>query len=258
MPIGVVFGDKSMKAAEADMVATIGQNRDINKAQSAGYVTATGTSARAASEAQPLLNEMAINVSKTVAGKGFDTPGVTFAGRAQLANVGNTILRSLGVSDPKYMLSEADTRQALAEKFNAIQSLGLARGAGQESLGALQAVMASMPQTTMPPEAQAQLAAQLLMLSKKSRDREAHMNEYGHISQNSFARANEAFETDNPNNNYLSQVTMLKDLILKDPKAGEMMATGRVSAKQIEDAFRARAERLKQPYVPGLSQYFTR
>jgi hypothetical protein len=258
MPIGVVFGDKSMKAAETDMDATIGPNRDINKAQSAGYVSATGTSARAASEAQPLLNEMAINVSKTVAGKGFDTPGVTFAGRAQLANVGNTILRSLGVSDPKYMLSEADTRQALAEKFNAIQSLGLARGAGQESLGALQAVMASMPQTTMPPEAQAQLAAQLLMLSKKSRDREAHMNEYGRISQNSFARANEAFETDNPNNNYLSQVTMLKDLILKDPKAVEMMATGRVSAKQIEDAFRARAERLKQPYVPGLSQYFTR
>jgi hypothetical protein len=208
----------------------------------------------AAREAGAPLFETALNVSKTVAGKGFDAPGAAYPARAQLASAANTLARAFGYTGPQF--SATDTQQALQNKFNNVQALAMARGGGQESLGALQSMIEALPRTDMPPDAQAQVTANLLMLNQQAKDRDSHRIMYGEKSFQSFVSAGDAFRRDNPEARYTQEVDLLKTVIRNDPKAIEMLIGGRASAPQIEEYFKALASRMGKPYIPGISRYF--
>jgi beta-glucosidase-like glycosyl hydrolase len=197
---------------------------------------------------------MVVNVSKTVAGKGFDAPGTAYAARAQLAGAANTIARALGYQGPAF--SDADTRQALQEKFNNVQGLAMASAGGQESLGALRAMVEALPRTDMPPDAQAQIAAQLLMLNQKAKDRDLHRVEYGQRSMQSFTAANAGFTADNPEARYIQEEMLLKSAIRNDPQAIALLTSGRATTAEVESFFRELSRKTGVQYIPGMSRYF--
>jgi lysozyme family protein len=249
-----LFGNRSMALADKEPEATLGPNPEVARKLSGDYANSTAAGGRAASEAAPTMNEMVLNVSKTVAGKGFDAPGTAYAARAQLAGVANTVARALGYQGPAF--SEADTRQALQEKFNNVQGLAMASAGGQESLGALRAMVEALPRTDMPPDAQAQIAAQLLMLNQKAKDRDLHRVEYGQRSMQSFTAANSGFTADNPDTRYLQEMALLKSAIRNDPKAIDILTSGRATPQQVEQYFKELSRKTGVQYTPGISRYF--
>lgn len=249
-----LFGSRSMALADKEPEATLGPNPEVARKLSADYANSTAAGGRAASEAAPTMNEMVLNVSKTVAGKGFDAPGTAYAARAQLAGAANTVARALGYQGPAF--SEADTRQALQEKFNNVQGLAMASAGGQESLGALRAMVEALPRTDMPPDAQAQIAAQLLMLNQKAKDRDLHRVEYGQRSMQSFTAANSGFTADNPDTRYLQEMALLKSAIRNDPKAIDILTSGRATPQQVEQYFKELSRKTGVQYTPGISRYF--
>jgi len=248
------FGRASQAAAERDIEATLGPNGAAAQATSAAYMNASRAQGDAARDAGAPLFETALNVSKTVAGKGFDAPGAAYPARAQLANAANTLARAFGYTGPPF--SATDTQQQLAQKYNIIQAAAQARGGGQESLGALQTMIEALPRTDMSPDAQAQVTANLLMLNQMAKDRDAHRIKYGERSFQSFVAAGDAFRQDNPEARYTREVDLLKTVIRNDPKAIEMLVGGRATGPQIEEYFKKIAERSGKPYIPGVSRYF--
>lgn len=249
-----VFGRRSEALVEKELEASLGPNPEVARKVSTDYANSAAAGGRAATEAAPTMNEMVLNVSKTVAGKGFDAPGTAYAARAQLAGAANTIARALGYQGPAF--SEADTRQALQEKFNNVQGLAMASSGGQESLGALRAMIEALPRTDMPPDAQAQIAAQLLMLNQKAKDRDRHRVAYGERSMQSFTAANTAFGDDNPDTRYLQEMSLLKSAIRNDPKAIDILTSGRATPAQVEEYFKELSRKTGVQYTPGISRYF--
>jgi hypothetical protein len=249
-----VFGRRSEALVEKELEASLGPNPDVARKVSTDYANSAAAGGRAATEAAPTMNEMVLNVSKTVAGKGFDAPGTAYAARAQLAGAANTIARALGYQGPAF--SDTDTRQALQEKFNNVQGLAMASAGGQESLGALRAMVEALPRTDMPPDAQAQIAAQLLMLNQKAKDRDRHRVAYGERSMQSFTAANTAFGDDNPDTRYLQEMSLLKSAIRNDPKAIDILTSGRATPAQVEEYFKELSRKTGVQYTPGISRYF--
>ena len=249
-----LFGSRSMALADKEPEATLGPNAETARELSRSYSKAAEAGGRAASDAATTLNQMVVNVSKTVAGKGFDAPGTAYAARAQLAGAANTIARALGYQGPAF--SDTDTRQALQEKFNNVQGLAMASAGGQESLGALRAMVEALPRTDMPPDAQAQIAAQLLMLNQKAKDRDLHRVEYGQRSMQSFTAANAGFTADNPEARYIQEEMLLKSAIRNDPKAIDILTSGRATQQQVEEYFKELSRKTGVQYTPGISRYF--
>ena len=249
-----VFGRRSEALVEKELEASLGPNPEVARKVSTDYANSAAAGGRAATEAAPTMNEMVLNVSKTVAGKGFDAPGTAYAARAQLAGAANTIARAFGYQGPAF--SDTDTRQALQEKFNNVQGLAMASSGGQESLGALRAMIEALPRTDMPPDAQAQIAAQLLMLNQKAKDRDRHRVAYGERSMQSFTAANTAFGDDNPDTRYLQEMSLLKSAIRNDPKAIDILTGGRATPTQVEEYFKELSRRTGVQYTPGISRYF--
>jgi hypothetical protein len=249
-----VFGSNSQRAADKDIEATLGPNGQTAQEVSRRYATTTESSASAAREAATGLNEMTLNVARVVAGKGYDAPGTAYAARAELARAANTVARALGYKGEPF--SEADKLQDLQAKFNTLQAADIARGGGQESYNALRTMIEALPRTDMAPDAQAQIAAQLLMLNRKAQDRDEHRIRYGERSMQSFTAAGNAFTADNPETRYVREVDLIKNVIRYDPQAVELLTSGRATPAQVEEYFKNVAKKIGKPFVPGIGRYF--
>ena len=116
--------------------------------------------------------------------------------------------------------------------------------------------MEAVPKGDMTPDAQAQLASQLWVLSQKAKDREAHMQRYGQDSYNSYVMAGRAFDQENPSAKYMQQINLMKQAILTRPQAIKMMTTGQADPQVVEDFFKRLAKEKGIPYTPGMSRMF--
>jgi len=253
VPQGVVYDNDSQQRALMDRKQAFVPGGDEVRAQSLKYANGVNTAANSAQQTRNLVNEMAMNVANVVAGKGLEAPGFAFPARAQAFEVMNFIQKQY---DPKAQpFSDADTKQQLADKYNALIATATTAGANQDTLGALQTVYRAMPQTNMSPDAQAQLAAELLVYNRRERDRQAHLQRWNQASMNNPYSAGADFDEKN-SKQYLQAIDLIKDVIRRDNKTFAALVKGNVSPEQVEAGFKEAAKRLGKPYVPGMSRFF--
>jgi hypothetical protein len=252
------LGENSVKLAKADANNVYGEGGDKLISDSRTYETATAKDAAAAQENVHNMNELASIVSKQSNQKGFETPGLAFAQRAQVVGAIDTIARGLGGEG----IGSAKTTSDLNSKLQALYGLALSKGADQNTLGALQSLMAAIPSQSMTPDAQATLASQLIVANRSPIDRQDHMIKYREdVPENKYtgnlARASYAFDQDN-RARVLPDQQLIKQAMLTQPVMMEKITQGRMSPEQIETFFHTLARDYKLPYSGSLNRYFQR
>lgn len=258
IPQGVVYDSDSDQRAKLDRKQAFMPGGDEVRAQSLRYANGVNSAANAAAQTRNLINEMTMNVANVVRGKGLEAPGFAFPARAQAVEVMNFFQKQF---DPKgelkpWVISDLDTKQQLADKYNALIATATAAGANQDTLGALQTVYKAMPQTNMSPDAQAQLAAELLVYNRRELDRQLHLQRWNQASMNNPYSAGADFNEKN-GKQYLQSIDLVKDLIRHDTgQLYQKFMKGQYSPEQIESFFKEAAKRSGKPYVPGMSRYF--
>lgn len=256
---GVSFGRTSNQFVQQEPQMTMGFNAEANKKISENYALNTAAGADKAREAAPMLSEMAMNTAKIIKEPGLGAPGAGFYDRANLISVGNTFGRMIEpLVGMKINVGNADSLAAVSRKISTLSAAEIARNGGQEGVRALELIGDALPQGNMPPDAQAELASQLYVLSHKAKDREAHMQRYGQDSYGSYVMAGRAFDQDNPNANYVQYQKMLKAAMLTRPEALKMMTSGEADPAVVEDFFKRLAAQQKIQYRPGMSRMFMR
>tara|TARA_R110000822_G_scaffold143954_3_gene282465 strand:+ start:2159 stop:5983 length:3825 start_codon:yes stop_codon:yes gene_type:complete len=248
-----IFGNSSRQLAQKDAYRTMGLTPAGAAQVSKDYETSTAAAALAANNNTTIINSLAGNTSKIVNAQGLDAPGKTNEFRANIANGVNTLARSMGYKGEDILAG--DTNAAIQNKLNTFLASQATEAAGQHNLGALRTLLGSMAQGDMPPQAQAKIAAQIMSMTQKAKDRDAHREVFGDVSGGSFATAGKAFE-DDTRGRYEREERLLGALILKDPQAVEKLTTGTKSPQVIEQYFRNLSKATGVPYTPGLSRYF--
>lgn len=254
VPNGVVFDQSTADRAREDRRMGFGPNAQTVRQTAQDYTKAVNGSANVARQTTPVLNEMALNVSNAIQQSGFNAPGTTFSDRANIVRALNTAANAVGYKGKPF--GEADTIDSLSEKFKALQGAAMVAGINQESLGALQAMMSALPNPNMDADAQAQLAAQMLVLNRKDKDRNIHLQRYNQESRNMPYSAGSAFDEKN-SQQYLAAVDLVKDLVKYGNQDLKKMLTGQYKPEQIEKIFQESARISGKPYVPGMSRFFT-
>lgn len=248
-----IFGNSSRQLAQKDAYRTMGLTPAGAAQVSKDYETSTAAAGVAANQNTPIINSLAGNTSKIVNAQGLDAPGKTNEFRANIANGVNTLARSMGYKGDDILAG--DTNAAIQNKLNTFLASQSTEAAGQHNLGALRTMLGAMAQPDMPPQAQAKIAAQIMSMTQKAKDRDAHREVFGDVSGGSFATAGKAFD-DDTRGRYEREERLLSALILKDPQAVEKLTTGTKSPQVIEQYFRNLSKATGVPYTPGLSRYF--
>jgi hypothetical protein len=183
----------------------------------------------------------------------FTVPGWRADDRAQASNVLDTIARSLGVGEMGYSFGQAATAVAIANKVNTLRANMLARGAGEKALGALDAYKEAAPNKSMPPDAAAELAAQLMVAQQRQIDQNdfasLYMKDSGGVLGTRFGSS---FDASHPAQKYQAEATALKNLMLSPAgrQIFQIYSSGRATSANMEKVLTQKGA------TPGIGRYF--
>ena len=236
---GVIYDDESRKLAQEDkkikfstdpsLVRTAEESRKI-------YAPKTMLDANAARDNTPYLNELSETLAKAYKGKGLATPGTAATARSQIIKAADTLYRALGGTERLSALPEASD---VTGKITSLLGRESAASAGQESYAALNAIKEAIPNLEMDPRAGAKLAAELMVLRKRSLDREEHMKAWSRDSGGILYNAQKNFSEKNPDAKYQIAQQVISDMMIHHPDAFERIMSGTVSRDSIEKQIRA-------------------
>jgi hypothetical protein len=253
LPAFVTYDDQTRKQATSDLQS--GQSSRAFKDNAANQRTLITNTANAAYDLSPVLTGMSQNVASTLANTAPGTAGAGFDWAATGTAVFNSLARNFGLKDANgspITFGPQDEQRDLSRKYQALIATMASKGAGGNTLGALQTMYEAMPQPNMAPGAQAKLAAELTVFNKKDIHRADFLNKYDKDSYDTPARANAEFErTNGPK--YLAAVDIIKDFIQYQPKAYIAMTRGEISPEETEKYFKMYAEKRGKKYYPGMS-----
>jgi soluble lytic murein transglycosylase-like protein len=247
--LGVNFSPDSAKAAQSDNRYDPNQTPLLQAGDK--YAADSQSAAAVARETTPYAQKLATTVSDALANKFGDVVGAGGSTRANLINIANTAARLFGYQGAP--VGDLDNQEAIINKLDTMRATAAAHGAGQNSLGAFEALRLATPNTNMPPDAMASLTAQLMSDQQKAKDRADHLAQYGQGGAGGYARASARFDTDNGPEKYNRETEALKQMILspRGPAMLHKLTSGQYSQSQIEEALTK-----KYGAVPGLSRYF--
>ena len=246
-PLGVGYDDDSRKTAQADSIA--GPTFAQKQAFSGQYLTGTTAQADAARSSVPYTQELANIIAQANANPSLlNSPGYGQQFRSNIVNIANSLSRMWG--GPENALGQSDTWDQIVAKINTLQGLSRSQGAGLESTDAFNQLKSANPDLAHTPEASATLVAQLMADQVKAKDRALHMQQYGEDSGGSLVNAPNDFDKKNGPQKYNVEREQIKDLILNNPKAFQLMSSGNLTSQQIAEGLAARH------YSPALARYF--
>lgn len=255
---GVIYDDESRKLAQEDKKIKLSQDPSlVRTAEEARkiYGPQTMLDAQTARNNTPYLNELTSSLAEANKGKGFATPGFAAATRSQLIKAADTLYRALGGEGS---LSNLPKVTDVTGKITSLLGRESAASAGQESYAALNAIREAIPNIEMDPRAGAKLAAELMVLRKRSIDREEHMKAWSRDSGGVLYNAQKNFSEKNPDAKYQIAQQVIADMIINHPDALEKIMSGTLPRESIERQIRAPKE--KGGYgsgVPvGISEFF--
>lgn len=257
MTPGVVYDEESRKAAKEDAKLRFGspQQQQMATLAQKTYAPKVMLDAQTARDNSPYLYELSETLARANKGNGMATPGYKASVRAQVLNAADTFYRALGGEG---RLSELPEASDITRKITSLLGRESAAGAGQESYAALNAIREAIPNIEMDPRAGAKLMAELLVLRKRSIDREEHMKAWTRDSGGVLYRAQDNFAAKNPDAKYRIAQQVIADMIVRHPDAYERIMSGTMPKESIERQIRAPKE--KGGYgagVPeGIAEFF--
>lgn len=255
---GVSYDDESRKLAQEDKKIKFSNDPSLTRTAEEArkiYAPYVMKEAQTARDNTPYLYELSSTLANAYKGKGLATPGFASTTRAQLIKAADTLYRGLGGEGS---LSNLPPDVDVVGKITNLLGRQSAATAGQESYAALNAIREAMPNIDMDPRAGANLAAELLVLRKKSLDREEHMKAWSRDSGGILYNAQRDFNDKNTDAKYQIAQKVIADMMLHHPDAYERIMSGTMSRDNIEKQIRAPRE--KGGYgsgVPvGISEFF--
>jgi hypothetical protein len=249
------IGSASRDLSKTDANNYYGPSGASELEKSRAYQDQVNRAASAAQQNRTNFNDLAKITSQQAAQKGFETPGLAFAQRAEVVRALNTLARAAGGTG----FDGAENIKDMETKLTALISTANSAGIPSETLGALRMLAEAVPNQKMSPQTQAELAAQLLVANRTMIDRQKHLIDYRNLPENRYVgnltNASYAFDKDNSARIQADQ-QLIKKAILTQPAIMQKVTTGKMTPEQMDTFFHTLARDYKMQYAPGMYRYF--
>jgi hypothetical protein len=249
------IGSASRELAKTDANNYYGPSGASELEKSRAYQDQINKAASAAQQNRVNMNDLAKITSLQANQKGFETPGLAFAQRAEVVRALDTLSSAVGGQ----RITGAQNVKDMEEKIKALIATASAAGVPSETLGALQMLAQAVPSQKMTPETQAELSAQLLVANRSLIDRQKHLIDYRQLPENRYVgnltNASYAFDKDNSARIQADQ-QLIKRAILTQPAIMQKVTTGKMTPAQMDTFFHTLARDYKMQYAPGMYRYF--
>jgi hypothetical protein len=209
------FGQQSLAAAQGERNQSY--LADPTKANSIGIAQQASNEADSAraNRQNIALSEQTLADARAGGYQGLFAPEAQNAISASLAGIG----RKLGFNDDQ--MGQIAAAHDINSKIAVFSSLARAKGADQTSLGALDEAIAAMPNTSMQPQAAAQIMASLAQMDRRSIDRSDFIKEYQKNSNGFALNASQAFDNEYQKNYALEHNLLSTMFASKDPNVAK-------------------------------------
>jgi hypothetical protein len=249
------IGASSRELAKTDANNYYGPSGATELEKSRAYQDQINRAASAAQQNRTNMNDLAKITAQQTAQKGFETPGLAFAQRAEVIRALDTLSSAVGGQ----RITGAQNVKDMEDKIKALIATASAAGVPSETLGALQMLAQAVPSQKMTPETQAELTAQLLVANRTIIDRQRHLIDYRQLPENRYVgnltNASYAFDRDNSARIQAEQ-QLIKRAILTQPTMMQKITTGKLTPEQMDVFFHTLARDYKMQYAPGMYRYF--
>lgn len=250
-----LYDDRSRTAAQNESSKfdpTVGGPQIDNYYKLSGdYINRVSKEADAARANGRSVQELGSNLAKAVTLSGGATPGPGFDIRANAYGIANVIARAAGLPE----IQAAEEVSSISDKLRNIQAFAASHGADQNSLGALNAAIMSVPNPNMSPKAFAPLAAMLMVQQKRAIDAKNHADSWGEDSGGTYLGASSDFSR-KTSQLYADDQNALSALMMTAPKMFQQFMNGVDSRGNPIDEARM-VEALKASgFKPRVAKYF--
>lgn len=233
LPVGVVYDDDSKRRArEAANVIYAGGPASVNaRKDSEQYRQSVASDAINARNNSPYIDELAKTLADAYSQTGAGSAGWKANSRAKVVSMANYLYRTLGGKEDLSPLQKNENITAKIQQLLAGQTAG---GLNQDSYAALSAIKDAIPNLEMSPDAGASLMAELMMIRKRSLDREAHMNRWNKDAGGNFQGAGQDFADKHKQASYGQSQEIVAYLMKEQPELFKRLMSGNMTADQIE------------------------
>jgi len=234
LPIGVVYDDDSARRAkEAASLIYSGGPASVNaKKDSETYRADVTQQAMTARNNSPFVDELANSLADVYGNTGAGMAGWKAGSRAKALSMANFIYRNLGGKED---LSNLQSNSEVVSKIQQLLAGQSASGMNQDSFAALSAIKDAIPNLEMSPDAGAKLMAELMVIRKKSMDREAHMNRWNKDARGNLQGAGQDFRDKHREAEYKKSQDIIAYIMKKDPSTFKRLMSGELTSQEIED-----------------------
>jgi hypothetical protein len=238
LPIGVVYDDDSARRAkEAASLIYSGGPASVNaKKDSETYRADVTQQAMTARNNSPFVDELANSLADVYGNTGAGMAGWKAGSRAKALSMANFIYRNLGGKED---LSNLQSNAEVVSKIQQLLAGQSASGMNQDSFAALSAIKDAIPNLEMSPDAGAKLMAELMVIRKKSMDREAHMNRWNKDARGNLQGAGQDFRDKHREAEYKKSQDIIAYIMKKDPSTFKRLMSGELTSQEIEDFIRS-------------------
>jgi hypothetical protein len=234
LPIGVVYDDdSSRRAKEAARLIYAGGPASANaRKDSEAYRADVTQQAMNARNNSPFIDELAGSLADVYSNTGAGMAGWKAGSRAKALSMANFLYRNLGGKED---LSSLPSNSEVVAKIQQLLAGQSASGMNQDSYAALSAIKDAIPNLEMSPDAGAKLMAELMVIRKKSMDREAHMNRWNRDARGNLQGAGQDFRDKHREAEYKKSQDIIAYIMKQDPATFKRLMSGSLTAQEIED-----------------------
>jgi hypothetical protein len=234
LPIGVVYDDDSARRAkEAARLIYAGGPASANaRKDSETYRADVTQQAQNARNNSPFIDELATSLADVYGNTGAGMAGWKAGSRAKALSMANFLYRNLGGKED---LSSLPSNSEVVAKIQQLLAGQSASGLNQDSYAALSAIKDAIPNLEMSPDAGAKLMAELMVIRKKSMDREAHMNRWNRDARGNLQGAGQDFRDKHREAEYKKSQDIIAYIMKQDPATFKRLMSGSLTAQEIED-----------------------
>lgn len=233
LPLGVVYDDDSKRRAKqaASMIYAGGPAAANARKDSETYRADVTQQAMTARNNSPFIDELAGSLADVYGNTGAGIAGWKAGARAKVMSMANFLYRNMGGKED---LSNLQSNTEIGAKIQQLLAGQSASGMNQDSFAALSAIKDAIPNLEMSPDAGAKLMAELMVIRKKSMDREAHMNRWNKDGRGNLQGAGQDFRDKHREAEYKKSQDIIAYLMKKDPEIFKQLMSGNLTSQDIE------------------------
>lgn len=226
-------------------------------ANSKAYAASVAQMGNGALTTKPQTNEMVGIVSDLYHGTAADKGGANARAIKIVQERINDLADRAGLG--KNFFGNISTYADAMDKLNAVTGRLQATAAGQTAYESMAKNIGALPDPNRDPVANLKNASLIMVDRQRQEDQWKHAQAYGRATGNLYNRALDHFNESKDPSSYQAEANLLENfLATTNPVYIKLMTTNRATPAQIEEFFQDWSKKNNQPYIPGMSRYFSR